>query len=200
MSTCTASPEIPLAVIDACSLTGSVRRHLLTISAGLGLFRPLVSDQILAETQHALPKTLRHSGISDDKKDQYAQQVITLFSNAFPDRCHPAQTEQRRESHPPLPDPDDEHVLDLAIVTGAKVIITENLKDFPKKILSPFGITAMSTDRFLCQSLAVHPGLAAEILDFLRSALEPDPPPSDHILAVIRRVGLKRTATLLAAS
>ena len=193
-------PETPFVVIDACSLTASVRRHLLSICASFGLFHPVVSEQIFTEARRALPKTLRHSGMSDDEKLYYAQHVITLFSEAFPDACHPASSERPIESRRPLPDPDDEHVLDLAIVSGAKRLVTENLKDFPKNSLAPFNVTALSTDHFLHDLLSQDPDIGLKVLTFLQTSLAPDAPSEAHILGVLRRVGLKQTATLLAAS
>ncbi len=48
-----------------------------------------------------------------------------------------------------LPDPNDRHVLAAAIVSRADVIVTSNLKHFPKDVLSRHGIDAQHPDEFL---------------------------------------------------
>ncbi|MBP2261949.1 putative nucleic acid-binding protein [Pseudomonas sp. BP8] len=48
-----------------------------------------------------------------------------------------------------LPDIDDRHVLAAAIKCSASVIVTYNLKDFPKHILSRFEVEALHPDVFL---------------------------------------------------
>jgi predicted nucleic acid-binding protein len=48
-----------------------------------------------------------------------------------------------------LPDTDDRHVLAAAIHSSASVIVTYNLKDFPKKIISQHGIEVQHPDEFL---------------------------------------------------
>ncbi|MGH3168611.1 MAG: PIN domain-containing protein [Trebonia sp.] len=48
-----------------------------------------------------------------------------------------------------LPDPKDRHVLAAAIKTGAQVIVTRNLKDFPAADLNPWDIEAKSPDAFV---------------------------------------------------
>lgn len=48
-----------------------------------------------------------------------------------------------------LPDEDDRHVLAAAIKSGASVIVTYNLKDFPAEILKRFEIEALHPDVFL---------------------------------------------------
>ena len=62
-----------------------------------------------------------------------------------------------------LPDPDDRHVFAAAIASGAAIIVTFNLKDFPAKALSPYKIRALNPDKFLCSLLneAPEPFLAA---------------------------------------
>ena len=46
-------------------------------------------------------------------------------------------------------DAKDRHVLAAAVASGAKVIITPNLRDFPKEVLAPLNIEAQSPDEFL---------------------------------------------------
>ncbi|WP_245503107.1 PIN domain-containing protein [Rhizobium ruizarguesonis] len=48
-----------------------------------------------------------------------------------------------------LPGRDDRHVLAAAIAGKASVIVTWNLKDFPRRDLRPYGITSKSPDDFL---------------------------------------------------
>ena len=48
-----------------------------------------------------------------------------------------------------LPDPDDRHVLAAAIKTGASVILTWNLRDFPATALKKHGLRRQTPDAFL---------------------------------------------------
>lgn len=45
--------------------------------------------------------------------------------------------------------PSDRHVVAAAIIAQAEVIVTTNLKHFPKDALAPFGIKAQHPDVFL---------------------------------------------------
>ncbi len=47
-------------------------------------------------------------------------------------------------------DKKDRHVLAAAIVGGADVIVTSNVKDFPPSSCTPYGIDVQPPDRFLC--------------------------------------------------
>lgn len=55
-----------------------------------------------------------------------------------------------------LPDPDDRHVLAAAITCHAHVVVTANLRDFPKSSLSHFSVAAQHPDDFLLDQLDLH--------------------------------------------
>ena len=48
-----------------------------------------------------------------------------------------------------LRDPDDCHVLAAAIKANANLIVSNNIKDFPKEYLSTFGLSVKTADDFL---------------------------------------------------
>src|SRR5579863_5760627 len=56
-----------------------------------------------------------------------------------------------------LPDPDDRHVLAAAIVGGAEVIVTRNLKDFPAESLARYEIEAQHPDEFVRHLIDLAP-------------------------------------------
>lgn len=70
-----------------------------------------------------------------------------------------------------LPDPEDRHVLAAAIVGHCDVIVTYNLKDFPKNTLLPFNIEAQHPDVFLSNHLHLAPGLFCAAIRKLRLRL-----------------------------
>jgi hypothetical protein len=45
--------------------------------------------------------------------------------------------------------PKDRHVLAGAVVARAEIIVTDNLKDFPEKVITPLGLEVQKTDNFL---------------------------------------------------
>ena len=48
-----------------------------------------------------------------------------------------------------LPDPDDRHVVAAGIASGASVILTWNLRDFPARELKKHGLSGQTPDAFL---------------------------------------------------
>ena len=57
--------------------------------------------------------------------------------------------------------PKDRHVLAVAIKCGAQILVTSNLRDFPRESLSKWDIEAQHPDQFLLHLFDLHP---AEIL------------------------------------
>jgi PIN domain len=98
-----------------------------------------------------------------------------------------------------LPDPDDRHVLAAAIRTGANLIVTINLKDFPTEPLSQFSIEALHPDDFVLRLMDLDEEMVCEAVERQRAALK-NPPKSvaDH-LETLRAQGLKKTVERLKA-
>ena len=184
------------AVIDACILAGTIRRHMVLMFAQEGLLEPVWSPRILQETQRAIPKTLKASDMHKETLTSHAGTVCDLILESFPDALKQPQTITLPT---PLPDADDEHVLQLALSSGATVIVTENLRDFPKKALSGTGVRALNTDHFLTELAEQSPDAAQRVMANLIQII--DKPVFDEAacLARLKQVGLKRLAKTLAA-
>jgi predicted nucleic acid-binding protein len=96
-----------------------------------------------------------------------------------------------------LPDPDDRHVLAAAIVGGADVIVTANLKDFPAEALEPFGIEAQHPDEFISHVLTLSPQPALAAVRQMRLRLRQPAYTADEFLALLLLQGLVRTVAVL---
>ena len=98
-----------------------------------------------------------------------------------------------------LPDTKDRHVLAAAIKANANLIITNNLKDFPRDYLSQFGLRAKSADDFLADTIDLNQQTAVEA--FRRLVLNRRSPAMDEydVLKALRNNGLDNTAAYLHA-
>jgi len=73
--------------------------------------------------------------------------MLYLMRMAVPDWRAPESHRVLKEAS--LPDPDDVHVLAAAVGSGASVIVTWNLRDFPPEILAGYGVVARTPDDVL---------------------------------------------------
>lgn len=62
-------------------------------------------------------------------------------------------------------DPKDRHVLAAAVRSGAEVLVTENLRDFPVDAVRLYDIKVVTQDTFLLEALDLRP---ADVLAALR--------------------------------
>lgn len=136
-----------IAVLDANVLFPTVLREILTDVAAAGLFRPVWSERILGEWTRAAAKL-------GPRDAEIAGAEAALMRLRFPEAVTPG--EEARAKGFDLPDPADLHVLAAALETGAGVIVTMNLRDFPPRAL-PAGIRALHPDAFLTDLWAHHP-------------------------------------------
>lgn len=96
-----------------------------------------------------------------------------------------------------LPDPDDRHVLAAAIRTGAEVIVTYNLKDFPADILGQFEVEAVHPDDFLLSLFEQAPGLVCGAVKRQRQGLRNPPKTAEELLATLESQGLTQSVAHL---
>ncbi|MEM6388858.1 MAG: PIN domain-containing protein [Pseudomonadota bacterium] len=135
------------ALLDACVLYPSVAREMLLATAGQGLFTPVWSARIEEEWRRAAARQGPVEGAQ-------AEGEIALARANWPKACRPDPTEDPSLW---LPDPGDIHVLASALETGAEVIVTFNLRDFPRRELAPRGLRAIHPDAFLSAFWPTHP-------------------------------------------
>ena len=114
----------PTALIDANVLYDTVMRDLIMQLALSGLFRARWSDRINDEwTRNFLANRPDITAAQlDFTKSMMARAVPDSLVEQFEGLIGALQ----------LPDPDDRHVLAAAIKADADVIVTLNLKDFPR--------------------------------------------------------------------
>ena len=168
---------------------------MLALFAEAGAFAPVWSPQILLETRRAIPKALLNSDMTSTERDDHAGKVCDALETCFPQANISSITVL---SETPLPDPDDQHVLDLALSAGADTIVTENLKDFPAKTLSRYGVQAINTDAFLSEIAAETPEKSEIAIQFLLQIIASPDLTRDRVLTRLKQVGLKRLARALA--
>lgn len=96
-----------------------------------------------------------------------------------------------------LPDPEDNHVLASAIKCSASIILTYNLKDFPKNHLKKYGIEAMHPDIFIANLLENNQALVCDAIKKLRHRLKnPTMSPSEYLTVLSKQSLIKTIARL----
>ncbi len=113
---------------------------MLLGAARLGHFTPIWSPRILEEWARAAIK-LGPAG------EAQARTEIALLRAAWPEAERPAPPGLAARLW--LPDPDDVHVLALAVATSADAIATLNARDFPRGTLAGEGLQRLDPDGFL---------------------------------------------------
>lgn len=135
------------AFLDTNVLFGFHLSDVVLALAERGLFRPLWSDRILDE----LSRNLINYGIDDAR----VIRRITALHGAFPDASVTGYDELIDTM---TCDRKDRHVLAAAVRANAEVLVTFNLKDFPRASLVDYEIEAVHPDKFLLDQLDLYPG------------------------------------------
>ena len=174
------------AFLDACVLVPIAPADTMLRLAERGLFRPTWSEKVINEAQIAL-ETI-HPGVDPNRFQYRFASMNEAFDDALITGWEPLTTGLA------LPDPGDAHVLAAAILGRADVIVTQNLKDFPSEVLSPFGIDAVSTDDFLLDQLGLSRSVVQQVIAEQAASMKAPPVDIETLLAQIARSGAPRFA------
>lgn len=96
-----------------------------------------------------------------------------------------------------LPDPSDRHVVAAAIHSGASLIVTFNLKDFPPEALRPYNLAAQHPDDFIVDLLDLYPVGVLEAAARHRRALKNPPKTAEEYLDTLLAQGLTQSVAVM---
>lgn len=148
------------ALLDANVLFPTILREILTDQSLASLYQPLWSARILGEWRHAAAR------LGADQ-DAVAGAEIALLNARFPGAVMP--DDGTRAIDLPLPDPADRHVIEAALAGDATLIVTANLRDFPRPLMAGLGLRALHPDAFL---LDLHARDAAAVATAAHAACD----------------------------
>jgi len=96
-----------------------------------------------------------------------------------------------------LPDVNDRHVLAAAIRSGANVIVTKNLKDFPLHAVQRFNIEPLHPDVFIVRLIDQSPEKVREAMEAHRISLKNPPFTISEFLSMLESQGIPRSVVAL---
>lgn len=170
------------ALLDACTLVPVSLADTFLSLAEAGLYRPLWSGRILEEVRIAVGRI--HPGLPPEAIETRMAVMQDFFDDAN------VTNWEVLENVISLPDPDDAHVLAAAIQGRADVIVTFNIKDFPRDELQRFGIDVQTPDEFLLNQLDLDPDEVLNCLARQAEALRNPPVQLVELLDGLQRLNI----------
>ena len=176
-------------IYDACVLYPAPLRDLLMHLALADIYRACWSEMI---------------------HDEWTRNVLASRPDLQPDQLK--RTRQLMNSHVRdslvtgfeylipsfnLPDPDDRHVAAAAVHSGASLIVTFNLKDFPAEQLSHHNLAAQHPDNFIADLLNLYPEVVLESVKNHRRSLKNPSKSVDDYLDTLLAQGLNQSVATL---
>lgn len=179
------------AVLDTCVIYPSVLREILIGAAVAGMYRPLWSERIFGEWMRAVVK-LGPLAVAQ------AEAEAAAMRHQFPQAM--VREQPGIAARLLLPDPDDVHVLAVAIGGHADAIVTFNATDFPRHVLAAEGITRRDPDGFLWELQSGDPAAMDAILQGVQDkASRIDGAPAS-LKSLLKRAKLPRLARAVQAT
>lgn len=178
-----------VAVLDANVLYPAPVRDILLQLADVKLFQPkwtnLIHDEWIRNLLINRP----------DIKSKSLKKTLAAMESAFPD-ANVSSYESLIDGIT-LPDVDDRHVLAAAIKSEAKIIITNNLKDFPQKSLKSYHIVAQTADSFVKKLIILDDSRALNAFHAQVSNMINPPLSANQVLASLEKCGLTDSVAML---
>lgn len=176
-------------IYDACVLYPAPLRDLLMRLAMTDLYRARWTDMIHDEWTRNVLKQRPDLRPEDLERTRFLMNahvrdsLVTGFEHLIPSV--------------ELPDHDDRHVVAAAIHSGASLIVTFNLKDFPPEQLNLYNLVAQHPDDFIFDLLDLQPAKVCSAAANHRRSLKNPPKTADEYLDTLLKQGLTQTVGLL---
>ncbi len=177
--------QVIIAVLDANVLYPAPLRDFLLSLAFRGVFAPKWSSDIQDEWTRNLLQN------RPDLTQEQLQRTVKLMDAAFPDAL--VTDYHSLISSFELPDKGDRHVLASAVYAQADLIVTLNLKDFPRQSLEPFHIEAVHPDDFIHNMVMNKKSLCMTALKDMVSRLKNPPLEIEEVLESLAKCQLTKT-------
>lgn len=150
-------------LLDACVLYPTVMREMLLGAAAAGLYEPQWSPRILEEWARAAARL-------GPGQEALARGEIAALQARWPGVSHAPRAGDMARLW--LPDANDVHVLAAAIAGSADVLLTLNVKDFPRHTLAEEGLRREVPDLFLRDLWQRAPTQLGAVAEAVRSEAE----------------------------
>lgn len=181
-------------MLDACVLVSPLKRNLLLSLAEAEFFRVRWSARILDEVERAIAKLIANREPVDAQSK--AALARRSMERAFEDAAVTGYKGLVAGLRNP-PDPDDAHVIAAAVKTRASVIVTDNLKHFPARLLAPLDLEAKTADAFLADTIDLDVGHAIAAIKQMRGRLSKPEKSPEMLLLAMEAVDLTQTVDVL---
>jgi hypothetical protein len=176
------------ALLDTSVLWPSLQRDFLLSLAVQNIYRPIWSQAILDELVRTEADKRVRRGAEPEQAERAARRLIEQMEWAFDD-ARVVGWEPLEGSYG-LPDENDEHLVAAAVVGGAGVIVSDNVKDLPAKLL-PDGLDVVPAARFAADAVSVSPLIALQALDEISRRYGNPPRTLDDLLdLLVHRYGM----------
>ena len=167
--------DVSSVVLDSCVIFPMPLCDTLLRAAEAELYSVRFSREILdGATRNLVKKEI----MTEIKAARFQAMIEKTFPESIVEV--PASLVEAMTNHP-----GDRHVVAAAILANAKVIVTDNLKHFPKEALEPYGIEAQHPDVFLSELFDNNP---ESMLQVIRQQVEALKNPPYTIAEIIEKL------------